>query len=75
MAEQVNIGKAIHDELLRQERTVAWLARKLGTNRMACYRIFDSYSIDTLLLERISTILNFDFFVLYSNKLSDKSNV
>lgn len=75
MAEPINIGKAIHDELLRQERTVAWLARKLGTNRMACYRIFDSYSIDTLLLERISTILNFDFFVLYSNKLSDKSNV
>lgn len=75
MAEPINIGKAIHDELLRQERTVAWLARKLGTNRMACYRIFDSYSIDTLLLERISIILNFDFFILYSNRLNNKNDM
>lgn len=72
MAEQINIGKAIQDELRRQERTVAWFARKLGTNRMACYRIFNSYSIDTSLLERISAVLDIDFFSLYSNKLKQK---
>lgn len=72
MAEQINIGKAIQDELRRQERTVAWFARELGTNRMACYRIFNSYSIDTSLLERISAVLDIDFFSLYSNKLKQK---
>ena len=29
---------------------MAWLARRLGTSRMACYRIFHSYSIDTQVL-------------------------
>ncbi len=70
MAEQINIGRAIHDELRRQERTVAWFARKLGTNRMTCYRMFNSYTIDTGLLERVSAVLNCDFFALYSEKIT-----
>ena len=70
MAEgNINIGMAIREELKRQERTVAWFARKLGTSRMACYRIFESYSIDTYMLLKISKVLDFDFFALYSENL------
>ena len=69
MADTINIGKAIHDELLRQGRTVAWLSRQLGTSRMACYRIFNSYSVDTQMLLRISDMLGRDFFALYSDAL------
>ena len=36
---------------------------------MYCYRIFNNYSIDTSLLQRICEILHRDFFKLYSNAL------
>lgn len=76
MAENnINIGMAIRDELKKQERSVAWFARQLGTNRMACYRIFESYSIDTYMLQRISKVLNVDFFAIYSGSLKDGNSV
>lgn len=70
----INIGAVIRFELKRQERSVAWLARQLGTNRMACYRIFASYSIDTYILLRISKVLNYDFFALYSDNLRNETD-
>lgn len=69
MQDAINIGKEIHEELVRQGRSVAWLSRQLGTSRMACYRIFNSYSIDSRVLQRISKLLNHDFFALYSDTL------
>ena len=69
MACNVNIGKEIHEELLRQRRTVTWLSCELGISRMACYRIFNSYSIDTQLLYSISDLLGVDFFETYSESL------
>ncbi len=65
----INIGKAIHDELQKQERSVSWMAKKLNINRMQCYRIFKRYSIDTQLLLQISLILDYDFFELYSKSM------
>jgi len=58
----VNIGENIKEEMLRQERTVSWLARKLNCTRAAVYRIFAKNSIDTALLANISQILHRDFF-------------
>lgn len=72
MAEKVNIGQTIREEMDRTGRTVTWLSRQLGTNRMACYRIFNSYSIDTQMLLRISVLLGRDFFTLYSEALKQE---
>lgn len=58
----VNIGQDIKNELARQERNVSWLARKLGCNRTAVYRIMQKNSIDTALLRSISIILQHNFF-------------
>jgi len=66
----IHIGKNIECELRRQERTVAWFARKLYCNRQNVYDIFKRESIDTTLLRRISTILGHDFF----KDLSDSMN-
>lgn len=74
MADNINIGQEIRQELIKQGRTVAWLSRQLGTSRMACYRVFDCYSIDTALLLRISSLLDRDFFKLYSESLKDDYN-
>lgn len=35
----MNIGESIKEELVRQERTISWLARKLNRNRAYVYRI------------------------------------
>lgn len=66
MAETLHIGNEIRYELLRQERSVAWLARQLGYDRSNFYRVLRAPSIDTALLLRISYLLQHDFFVLYS---------
>ncbi len=64
----IHIGTIIREELKIQNQTVSWLARQLRTNRMAVYRIFESPSIDTSLLLRLSLILNTDFFAIYSTR-------
>ena len=66
----LHIGHEIQQELRRQERSVAWFARRLACDRTNVYRIFDKESLDTRLLMRISTILQRDFFVLYSQQLN-----
>lgn len=61
----VHIGKEIKAELRRQERGVSWLAEKLHCDRTNVYDIFKREGIDTRLLERISIILDRNFFALY----------
>ena len=67
----VHIGKEIKAELLRQERGVSWLAEKLHCDRTNVYDIFKREGIDTRLLERISIILNRNFFALYYQEESN----
>jgi plasmid maintenance system antidote protein VapI len=70
MAEPIHIGYIIQAELRDQGRSVAWLARQLNTSRMACYRIFHSFSIDTHLLFRISELLGRNLFEVYVERLN-----
>lgn len=69
MSQQILIGRLIESELHRQERTTVWFARKLGCNRTNAYKIFRRESIDTELLFRISQILQYNFFDVYSRQL------
>ena len=62
----IHIGKKIEEEMLRQERTPAWLARKINCARPNVYYIFRQESINTDLLLRISKALNHNFFQYYS---------
>jgi DNA invertase Pin-like site-specific DNA recombinase len=66
----INIGEKIKEELLLQERSVTWFAKKLGCTRMTIYRIFEKQSIDTQQLLQISRILNHDFFSEMSEDLN-----
>ena len=63
---EVHIGNLIKEELIKQDRTISWLARKLYCDRSNVYDIFKRKSIDTELLLRISSILNCNFFDYYS---------
>lgn len=68
----ISIGQNIKGELDKQERTVTWLAQKLGCNRIAVYRILCKNSIDTALLARISIVMKHDFFKELSDEISQK---
>ena len=67
----IHIGKEIKAELRRQRRGVTWFARQLYCDRTNVYDIFKREGIDTRLLERISIILNRNFFSLYYQDDSD----
>ena len=70
----INIGERIKKELLLQERSVTWFAKKLGCTRMSVYRIFEKQSIDTQQLIQISKILERDFFIEISEELNIACN-
>lgn len=58
----IHIGKLIEEEMLRQERTPAWLARKINCARPNVYYIFRQESINTDLLLRISQALKQPYY-------------
>lgn len=66
------IGQLIKEELMAQERSVAWFARKLCLDRSNVYRLFQKNSIDTSLLTRILLVLNKDFFAMLSEFVQAK---
>lgn len=70
MADSIFIGAVIERELRARRITVKDFATALGLQRPNAYRIFQSHSIDTDLLLRISSILDHDFFRDYSNYLA-----
>jgi len=63
------IGIIIQKELVRQERSVSWFARKLNCSRENVYGIFKRENIDLLLLIRISKILNRNFLLDIATQL------
>ena len=68
----MHIGNLIKQQLEEQGRSVVWFARKLSYSRTNVYKIFEKPSIDTSLLLRISSILNYDFFKYYTDSLKDR---
>lgn len=57
-----SIGKLIEEELRNQQRGATWLAKQLNCNRQNVYDIFKRSNIDVELLQRISVILQRNFF-------------
>ena len=55
-----------------RHKTVVWLAKELAYSRTNVYKIYDKSSIDTDVLLRISIILEYDFFKIYSDEVESK---
>ncbi len=70
--EAPHIGHLIKKELARQERTVAWLARKMCCSRQNVYHLFESQWVNMEILSRLCDILNFNFFKVYSDDWENK---
>lgn len=70
--EAPHIGHLIKEELARQERTVAWLARKLCCSRQNVYHLFECQWLNMEILSRLCDILNRNFFQMYSDYWESK---
>lgn len=68
----IHIGCLIKEEMIRQERTPTWLARKINCERTNIYYIFSQQSINTELLLQLSIALGVDFFKIYSSEIESK---
>lgn len=68
----VHIGREIKKKVQERKMTVVGLSRELGCHRTNIYRIFESPSVDSGVLSRLSVILKFDFFKVYSEDIADK---
>ena len=67
------IGSQI-ERILREKRLpITKFAKKINTNRNNVYNIFTRKTIDTGLLEKISEVLEFDFFKFYNDNEFDFS--
>ena len=75
MNPSIHIGEEIKQQLKMQERSVVWLAKQVNSDPSNLYKQLKYPHIHSEMLYRISVALNEDFFVLYSQKLSEKLQV
>ena len=58
----MHIGRRIKEIMIQKQRGATWLAKNPPCERSNVYYIYERQSIDTLLLQKISTLLEYDFF-------------
>ena len=66
MKKKFHIGTLIRKQLEYQERSGAWLARKINTDPSNISKILNKEHLDTELLVKISIALNHNFFQYYT---------
>ena len=71
----LHIGDEIRQELYFQERSVAWLANRIGADSSNLRKKLTASHIQEEWLYKISIALKKDFFSLYSQQLSDEIQV
>ena len=69
MNETPHIGNLIKEELARQQRSIAWLARQMGCSRQNLFRQLGNGYLGTDQLLKISLILHHDFFHCFSEHI------
>lgn len=65
----LHIGELIRKRMEKQQISIVWLAKHLSCSRTDVYKLLNKYSLDTEILAKISKLLDFDFFSLYSEEI------
>jgi len=73
--EPLHIGNLIMQKLNEQERSMAWLAGKVGYSRATMLRMLRKHSMDSEALYQISVVLGMDFHAMYSQKMKSIADV
>jgi hypothetical protein len=69
--DEMHIGQQIKRVLDESDLSVTEFARKINKSRGNVYSILTRSSIDTELLTVISSVLKYDFFLLFSSSYAD----
>jgi hypothetical protein len=72
--EEFNIGAQIKAVLESKGMSVTEFAKRINKSRENCYSIFVRKTIDTGLLQTISTVLAHDFFMQFSSSYQQMSD-
>lgn len=67
--EEFHIGNLIREKIKEKERSISWLAKKLGCDSSNLHKTLSQQHIYSGLLLKISKILEHDFFTSYSELL------
>ena len=68
--DEFNIGAQIKAVVESKGMTVTEFAKRINKSRENCYSIFERKTIDTGLLQIISSVLQHDFFMQFSSSYS-----
>jgi len=68
----IHFGKLIQETLQEKGISASWLAKKIHCHKTNMYKIFQKKYIDSELLERISIVLDMDFFSFHSDFVNQK---
>ena len=69
--EEIHIGNAIADELRKQRLSKSDFAHLMGIQQQNVNRILENKSISTDKLQKISDVLHYNFFTLFTDTPSD----
>ncbi|MDR2962637.1 MAG: XRE family transcriptional regulator [Bacteroidales bacterium] len=72
-SEVAHIGNSIKQSLKNNDRSMAWLAKKVHCDRSNFAKKLHNNSIDISLLHRICEVLHEDFFAQCSTSLCGKN--
>ncbi|MCL2098466.1 MAG: hypothetical protein FWH23_06875 [Bacteroidales bacterium] len=70
MNDEIHIGKLIYQKLKEDGRTASWLAKQIYCSRTHIYKLFKKSEIPHPQLVQICIVLEFDFFIHYSNTVN-----
>ena len=73
-SKEIHIGQKIREVLENSPMSITDFAAKINRTRAVAYDIFKRSTIDTGLLQRISKVLNYDFFAFYSEEVFETLN-
>jgi len=68
---KLDLGELIRKKLEEQDRSVAWLAKRIPCDRSNLQKMLQQHFIHSYVVYRISQILGYDFFKYYSTSLQD----
>lgn len=71
---KLHIGKKIKEVLDKSPMSAVDFAKKINLSRNGAYKMMEKETIATDQLQKISSVLNHDFFAYYQNKLSVASD-
>jgi transcriptional regulator with XRE-family HTH domain len=72
---KIHIGVKIRDEINNSSFTITDFAKKINLTRDGVYKIFGKKTLSTDQLEKISEVLNHDFFQYYKPEINNQKQL